>query len=62
MDNPELATKEVISPSQKLLAVKVAFGTTAALGYSGSSGGCTAIIGESQGIYGSAPDVIITFE
>jgi hypothetical protein len=42
--------------------VKVAFGTTAALGYSGSSGGCTAIIGESQGIYGSAPDVIITFE
>jgi hypothetical protein len=42
--------------------VKVAFGTTTALGYSGSSGGCTATIGESQGIYGSAPDVIITFE
>ena len=42
--------------------VKVAFGTATALGYSGSSGGCTATIGESQGIYGSAPDVIITFE
>ena len=42
--------------------VKVAFGTANALGYSGSSGGCTATIGESQGIYGSAPDVIITFE
>jgi hypothetical protein len=45
--------------------VKVAFGTATALGYSGysgSSGGCTATIGESQGRYGSAPDVIITFE
>ena len=42
--------------------VKVAFGTANALGYSGSSGGCTATIAESQGIYGSAPDVTITFE
>ncbi len=42
--------------------MKVAFGTTNALGYSGSSGGCAATIGESQGLYGSAPDVTITFE
>ena len=42
--------------------MKVAFGTVTALGYSGSSGGCAATIGESQGLYGNAPDVSITFE
>tara|TARA_B100001057_G_scaffold437497_1_gene469334 strand:+ start:1340 stop:2056 length:717 start_codon:yes stop_codon:yes gene_type:complete len=40
----------------------IAFGTDEALGYAGSSGGCTATAGETQGLFGASPDVTITIK
>lgn len=44
----------------KIPTLKLAFGTSSALAYMGSSGGCAAAIGESQGLYGGKPDVTAT--
>jgi len=44
----------------KIPTLKLAFGTSEALAYSGTSGGCAAAIGESQGMYGGKPDVTAT--
>ena len=56
-----LVAPVVIKPGQ-IPTMTIAFGTTEALGYSGSSGGCTAAAGEQQGLYGSSPDVTITIK
>ena len=44
----------------KIPTLKLAFGTSSALAYEGSDGGCTATIGQSQGMYGGKPDVTAT--
>ena len=44
----------------KLPTLKLAFGTSSALAYKGSSGGCAATIGQTQGMYGGKPDVTAT--
>jgi len=44
----------------KLPTLKLAFGTSSALAYEGSSGGCAATIGQAQGMYGGKPDVTAT--
>tara|TARA_B100000524_G_scaffold343749_1_gene240200 strand:- start:464 stop:1192 length:729 start_codon:yes stop_codon:yes gene_type:complete len=44
----------------KIPTLKIAFGTSTALGYAGSSGGCTGTAGEQQGLYGNKPDVTAT--
>ena len=38
----------------------LAFGFSEALGYAGSDGGCAGTAGETQGLYGSSPNVTIT--
>ena len=53
-------TKNIKLEPGKIPTLKLAFGTSAALGYEGSSGGCTATIGQSQGLYGAKPDVTAT--
>jgi hypothetical protein len=56
-----LATPVTLKPGQ-IPTMTVAFGTSEALGYSGSNGGCAAAAGEQQGLYGSSPDVTITIK
>lgn len=53
-------TKAITIKDGKLPVLKLAFGTTNALGYVGASGGCTLTNGEQQGLYGAAPDVTAT--
>ena len=44
----------------KIPTLKLAFGTSSALAYEGSSGGCAAAISQNQGLYGGKPDVTAT--
>lgn len=44
----------------RIPTLKLAFGTSSALAYEGSSGGCEAAIGQAQGLYGGKPDVTAT--
>ncbi len=53
-------TKAIKLKAGRIPSLKLAFGTSGALGYVGSSGGCTATIGASQGLYGAKPDVTAT--
>ena len=53
-------TKSIKLKPGKIPTLKLAFGTSAALGYEGSSGGCEAAIGQTQGLYGAKPDVTAT--
>ena len=54
-----LVAPVILKPGQ-IPTMTIAFGTSEALGYAGSSGGCAATAGETQGLYGSSPDVTIT--
>ncbi len=53
-------TKPIKLKAGKIPSLQLAFGTSNALGYVGSTGGCTATIGASQGLYGAKPDVTAT--
>ena len=53
-------TKNIKLEPGKIPTLKLAFGTSGALGYEGSSGGCAATIGQTQGLYGAKPDVTAT--
>ena len=53
-------TKSIKLEPGKIPTLKIAFGTSNALGYEGSSGGCTATVGQTQGLYGAKPDVTAT--
>ena len=53
-------TKSIKLEPGKIPTLKLAFGTSAALGYEGSDGGCAATIGQTQGLYGAKPDVTAT--
>ena len=53
-------TKSIKLKPGKIPTLKLAFGTSAALGYEGSDGGCEAAIGQTQGLYGAKPDVTAT--
>ena len=53
-------TKSIKLEPGKIPTLQLAFGTSAALGYEGSSGGCAATIGQTQGLYGAKPDVTAT--
>ena len=53
-------TKSIKLETGKIPTLKLAFGTSNALGYEGSSGGCTATVGQTQGLYGAKPDVTAT--
>ena len=53
-------TKSIKLEPGKIPTLKLAFGTSNALGYEGSSGGCTAAVGQTQGMYGAKPDVTAT--
>ena len=53
-------TKNIKLEPGKIPTLQLAFGTSAALGYEGSSGGCEAAIGQTQGLYGAKPDVTAT--
>ena len=53
-------TKSIKLEPGKIPTLKLAFGTSNALGYEGSSGGCTATVGQTQGLYGAKPDVTAT--
>jgi len=53
-------TKPIKLKAGKIPSLKLAFGTSEALGYVGSSGGCAATISSSQGLYGAKPDVTAT--
>ena len=56
-----LVSPVVIKPGQ-IPTMTIAFGTSEALGYAGSSGGCAAAAGETQGLFGASPDVTITIK
>ena len=56
-----LAAPVTLKPGQ-IPTMTLAFGFSEALGYAGSSGGCTATEGEAQGLYGSSPNVSITIK
>ena len=53
-------TKSIKLKKGKIPTLKLAFGTSSALAYEGSSGGCTAAIAQNQGLYGGKPDVTAT--
>jgi len=53
-------TKSITLKKGKIPTLKLAFGTSSALAYEGSSGGCTATIAQNQGLYGGKPDVTAT--
>ena len=53
-------TKNIKLEPGKIPTLQLAFGTSAALGYEGSSGGCAATAGQTQGLYGAKPDVTAT--
>ena len=54
-----LTAPVTLKPGQ-IPTMTLAFGFSEALGYAGSSGGCTATEGETQGLYGSSPNVTVT--
>ena len=56
-----LVSPVVMQPGQ-IPTMTIAFGTSTALGYAGSSGGCAATAGETQGLFGAKPDVTITIK
>lgn len=56
-----LVAPVTIQPGQ-IPTMTIAFGTSEALGYAGSSGGCAATAGETQGLFGAKPDVTITIK
>ena len=53
-------TKAIKLKAGKIPSLKLAFGTSNALVYVWSTGGCAAAIGASQGLYGAKPDVTAT--
>ena len=53
-------TKSIKLEPGKIPTLKLAFGTSSALGYEGSDGGCEDTIGQAQGLYGAKPDVTAT--
>ena len=53
-------TKAIKLETGKIPTLKLAFGTSSALAYEGSSGGCAATISQAQGLYGGKPDVTAT--
>ena len=53
-------TKTIKLEPGKIPTLQIAFGTSSALAYKGSDGGCTATIGQTQGLYGGKPDVTAT--
>ena len=53
-------TKSINLKPGKIPTLKLAFGTSSALAYEGSNGGCAAAIGQAQGLYGGKPDVTAT--
>ncbi|MBT5096804.1 MAG: hypothetical protein HOM22_03230 [Candidatus Marinimicrobia bacterium] len=53
-------TKVIKLEPGKIPTLQIAFGTSSALAYKGSDGGCTATIGQTQGLYGGKPDVTAT--
>ena len=53
-------TKSITLKKGKIPTLKLAFGTSSALAYEGSSGGCTDTIAQNQGLYGGKPDVTAT--
>ena len=53
-------TKSITLKAGRIPTLKLAFGTSSALAYEGSSGGCTATIAQNQGLYGGKPDVTAT--
>ena len=53
-------TKSITLKKGKIPTLKLAFGTSSALAYEGSSGGCTDAIAQNQGLYGGKPDVTAT--
>tara|TARA_Y100000768_G_C23893567_1_gene641379 strand:+ start:376 stop:1104 length:729 start_codon:yes stop_codon:yes gene_type:complete len=53
-------TKSITLKAGRIPTLKLAFGTSSALAYEGSNGGCAAAIGETQGMYGGKPDVTAT--
>ena len=53
-------SKAIKLETGKIPTLKLAFGTSSALAYEGSSGGCTATIAQNQGLYGGKPDVTAT--
>jgi len=53
-------TKSIKLKPGKIPTLKLAFGTSSALAYEGSDGGCAATIGQAQGLYGGKPDVTAT--
>ena len=57
MDIPDLTLT-----SGRIPTTKIAFGTTNALGYAGSKGGCTGTEGETQGLFAAEPNIKVTFQ
>jgi len=53
-------TKSITLKKGKIPTLKLAFGTSSALAYEGSDGGCAAAIAQNQGLYGGKPDVTAT--
>jgi len=53
-------TKAITLKKGKIPTLKLAFGTSSALAYEGSDGGCAATIAQNQGLYGGKPDVTAT--
>ena len=53
-------TQAIKLEAGKIPTLKLAFGTSSALAYEGSDGGCAATIGQAQGMYGGKPDVTAT--
>ena len=53
-------TKAIKLEAGKLPTLKLAFGTSSALAYEGTSGGCAGTAGQAQGLYGGKPDVTAT--
>tara|TARA_B100000965_G_scaffold188266_1_gene157114 strand:+ start:156 stop:884 length:729 start_codon:yes stop_codon:yes gene_type:complete len=53
-------TKPIKLKAGRIPSLQLAFGTSNALGYVGSTGGCEAAVSASQGLYGAKPDVTAT--
>ncbi len=53
-------TKSITLKKGKIPTLKLAFGTSSALAYEGTSGGCASAIAQNQGLYGGKPDVTAT--
>ena len=57
MDIPDLTLT-----AGKIPTTKLAFGTSNALGYAGTTGGCTSAEGETQGLFAAEPQIEVTFQ